>query len=148
MNDIVYSSKQKKYQISLKKNLPLQNIYSPPSNVYYMEFYRNFLFEYSLIGIVKLKSTRSNEIWYRIWEMEDLSKNVRKKQDRTSLRFVILINSLLIDANRSYFSAIMTTFQHPPYSETTVENIQFTLPNSGVVTYGSIDHVSKLIFGI
>ena len=50
-----------------------------------MAFYGNFLFEYSLIGIVKPKFTRRNEIWCRIWEIEDLSKNVRKKQDRTSL---------------------------------------------------------------
>ena len=50
-----------------------------------MEFYRNFLFQYSLIGIVKPKFFRRNEIRCRIWEIEDLSKNVRKKQDRTSL---------------------------------------------------------------
>ena len=50
-----------------------------------MKFYRNLLFQYSLIGIVKPKFTRRNEIWCRIWEIEDLSKNVRKKQDRTSL---------------------------------------------------------------
>ena len=48
-----------------------------------MKFYRNFLFEYSLIGIVKPKVTRKNEICCRILEI-DLSKNVRKKQDRTS----------------------------------------------------------------
>ena len=52
-----------------------------------MEFYRNFLFEYSLIGIVKPKFTWRNEIWCRILEIEDLSKNVRKKQDRASLNF-------------------------------------------------------------
>ena len=57
----------------------------PPSYVYYMEYYRNFLFDYSLIGIVKSKFTRRNEIWCRIWEVEDMSKNVRKEQDRTSL---------------------------------------------------------------
>ena len=52
MNDTVYSSKQKKYQISLKKQ-PSATKHSPLSNVYYMEFYRNFLFEYSIMGIVK-----------------------------------------------------------------------------------------------
>ena len=75
--------KEKNYKFSSKK--PSATKHSPPSNVYYMEFYRIFLFEYSLIGIVKPKFTRRNEIWCRIWEIEDLSKNVRKKQDRTSL---------------------------------------------------------------
>ena len=37
------------------------------------------------MGIVKPKFTRRNEIWCRILELEDLSKNVRKTQDRTSL---------------------------------------------------------------
>ena len=32
---------------------PSATKHSPPSNVYYMEIYRNFLIEYSLIGIVK-----------------------------------------------------------------------------------------------
>ena len=50
-----------------------------------MEFYRNFLFEYSLMGIVKTLFTRRNEIWCRILEIEDLSKNMRKTQDRASL---------------------------------------------------------------
>ena len=50
-----------------------------------MEFYPNFLFEYSLMGIVKPKFTQRNEIWCRILEIEDLSKNVRKTQGRTSL---------------------------------------------------------------
>ena len=36
--------------------------HSPPSYVNEMEFYRNFLFEYSLMGIVKPKFTRRNEI--------------------------------------------------------------------------------------
>ena len=35
----------------LKKKLSATK-HSPPSNVYYMEFYRNFLVECSLIGIV------------------------------------------------------------------------------------------------
>ena len=50
-----------------------------------MEFFLNFLFEYSFIGIVKLKYTRRNEMWCRILEKKDLSKKVRKTQDRTSL---------------------------------------------------------------
>ena len=59
--------------------------HSPPSYVYHIEFYRKFLFEYSLIGIVKAYFTRGNEIGCRIFEIEDLSKNVRKTQDRTFL---------------------------------------------------------------
>ena len=50
-----------------------------------MEIYRNFLFENSLTGIIKPKFTRRNEIWCRILEIEDLSKNVLKTQDWTSL---------------------------------------------------------------
>ena len=50
-----------------------------------MEFYCNFLIEYSLIDIVKPKFTRRNEMRCRILEIEDLSKNLRKTQDRTSL---------------------------------------------------------------
>ena len=83
MNNTVYTSKEKNYEFSSKKTFCYKN--SPPPNVYYMEFYRNFLFEYSLIGIVKPKFTRRNEIWCRIWEKEDLSKNVHKKQDRSFL---------------------------------------------------------------
>ena len=48
---------------------------STPSNIYYIECYRNFLFQYSLIDIVKPKFTRRNEIWRIIWEIDDLSKN-------------------------------------------------------------------------
>ena len=53
--------KRKKLSIFFIKN-PSATKQSPPSYVYYMEFYRNFLFEYSLIGIVKPKFTRRNEI--------------------------------------------------------------------------------------
>ena len=60
----------------LKK--PSATKHSPLSNVYYMEIYRNFLFEYSLMGILKPKFTRRNEIWCRLLEKQDLSKNVRK----------------------------------------------------------------------
>ena len=45
----------------LLKN-PSATKHSPPSNAYYMEFYRNFLFQFSLTGIVKPKFTRRNEI--------------------------------------------------------------------------------------
>ena len=48
------------YEFSSKK--PSATKHSPPSNVYYMEFYCNFLFQYSLIGIVKPKFFRRNEI--------------------------------------------------------------------------------------
>ena len=52
--------KTDKYQFSSRK--PSATKDSPPSNVNYMEFYCNFLFEYSLMGIVKPKFTRRNEI--------------------------------------------------------------------------------------
>ena len=45
-----------------------------------MEFYRKVLIKYSLIGIVKPKFTRRNEIWWRILEIEDLFKNVPKRR--------------------------------------------------------------------
>ena len=61
MNNTVYTSKEKLYQFSLKKN-PTATKHSPPSNVEYLEFYLNFLFEYSYIGIVRLKFTRRNEM--------------------------------------------------------------------------------------
>ena len=85
INNTVYSSKQKNHQFSSKK--PSATKHSPLSNIYNMEFYRNFLFEYSLTGIVKPKftCTRRNEIWCRILEIEDLPKNMCKTQDRTSL---------------------------------------------------------------
>ena len=56
MNNIVYTSKQKQYQFSSKNPSATKN--SPLSNVYYMEFFLNFLFEFGFIGIVKLKFTR------------------------------------------------------------------------------------------
>ena len=60
MNNTVYTSKRKNYQFSSKK--PSATKHSPLSNVSYMEIYRNFLFEYSLMGIIKPKFTRRNEI--------------------------------------------------------------------------------------
>ena len=42
-------------------------------------------FEYSLIGIVKPTFTRRYKSWCTIVKMEDLSENMRKKQDRRSL---------------------------------------------------------------
>ena len=60
MNNTVYTSKEKNCEFSSKK--PTATKHSPPSNVYFMEFYRNFLFEYCLIGIVQPKSTRKNKI--------------------------------------------------------------------------------------
>ena len=38
------------------------------------------LIQYSLIGILKPKFTRGNEIWSKITEKENLSKNVRKRR--------------------------------------------------------------------
>ena len=60
MNNTVYIPKEKKYEFSSKKRSATKHI--RPSNVYYIEFYRNFLFQYNLIGIVKPKFTRRNEI--------------------------------------------------------------------------------------
>ena len=63
INNTGYTSKREKLTIFLLKNQSatkqclLLNV-----NVYYMEFYRNILIEYSLIGIVKPKLTRKNEI--------------------------------------------------------------------------------------
>ena len=54
----------KNYEFSSKK--PSATKHSPPSNVYYIVFCHNCLFQYSLIGIVKPKFTRRNEIWCRI----------------------------------------------------------------------------------
>ena len=53
MNNTVYTSKEKNYEFSSKK--PSATKHSPPSNVYYVVFCRNFLFQYSLIRIVKPK---------------------------------------------------------------------------------------------
>ena len=64
MNNTVYTSNEKNCEFSYKK--PSATKHSPQSNVYYIEFYRKFLFQYSLIGIVKPKFTRRNEIRCRI----------------------------------------------------------------------------------
>ena len=60
MNNTVYTSKEKNYKFSSKN--PSATKHSPPCYVYYIEFHRNFLFEYSLMGILKPKFTRRNEI--------------------------------------------------------------------------------------
>ena len=78
MNNTFNTSKEKNYEFTSKK--PSATKHSSQSNDYYMEFYRNFLFQYSLIGIVK-------------------PKNVRKKQDRTSLsllRLILAFTSVLL----------------------------------------------------
>ena len=66
IRNTVYTSKEKNEQFK-KKNSATKH--SPPSNVYHIEFYRKFLFEYSLIGIVKAYFTRGNEIGCRILEI-------------------------------------------------------------------------------
>ena len=60
MNNTVYTSKRKNYKFSSKK--PSATKHSPLYIVYYMEIYRNLSFEYSLIGILKPKFTRRNDI--------------------------------------------------------------------------------------
>ena len=47
MNNTVYNSNKKYKQFSSEK--PSAKKHSSPSYVYYMEFYCNFLFDYSLI---------------------------------------------------------------------------------------------------
>ena len=56
----LHIKREKVLNFLLKKSSATKH--SPLSNVYYMELYRNFLFRYSLMGIVKLKFTRRNEI--------------------------------------------------------------------------------------
>ena len=41
--------------------MPSATKHNSPSDVNYMEFHRNILIEYSLIGILKPKFTRRNE---------------------------------------------------------------------------------------
>ena len=106
INNIVYTSKQKHYQFSSKNSSATKK--SPQSNVYYMEFFLIFLFEYSFIDIVKLKFTRRNEMWCRILEIEDLSKKVRKTQDRTSL--ISLVHSYLLLLDIPYLSSPVHIF--------------------------------------
>ena len=60
MSNTVYTSKRKNDQFSSRK--PSATKHSPLYNVYYMEIYRNFLFEYSSMGILKPKFSRRNEI--------------------------------------------------------------------------------------
>ena len=60
MTNTVYTSKEKNYKFCYEK--PSATKHCPPSNVYYVEFNRNILFAYSLMGIFKLKFTRRNEI--------------------------------------------------------------------------------------
>ena len=76
-----YTKREKNNNFLLKTFRHKQD---PPTDVYYMELYFTYL-EYSLIGIVKYKITRVKELWYRILEIEDMSKNVWKRQDRTFL---------------------------------------------------------------
>ena len=56
----VYITKRKK-KSQFSSKIPSATKHSPPSDVYYMEFHRNILIEYSLNGILKLKFTRRNE---------------------------------------------------------------------------------------
>ena len=60
MNNTVYTSKEKNYQFSSKK--PSATKHSPQFNVCTLKFLAFFLFEYSIMGIVKYKFTRRNEI--------------------------------------------------------------------------------------
>ena len=57
INNTVYTSKGK---INKPSKKPSATKHSTPSNVYYMDFYRKFVIEYSLIGIVKPLFTRGN----------------------------------------------------------------------------------------
>ena len=90
MNNTVYTSKEKNYQFSSKK--PYATKHSPPSNVYYMEFYRIFLFEYSLMDIVKSKFTRRNEILCRILEIARRSVQKCAQNAGSSVLNAITVN--------------------------------------------------------
>ena len=59
---LLFTYQKRKIMNFLLKKKTSATKHIPPSNVYYIEFYRNFLFQYSLIGIVKPKFTRRNEI--------------------------------------------------------------------------------------
>ena len=59
-NILFTHQKRKIMNFHLKKTSATKH--SPLSNVYYIESYRNFLFQYDLIGIVKPKFTGKNEI--------------------------------------------------------------------------------------
>ena len=121
---------------------PSTTKHSPPSHVYYMEFYCNFVFHYSLIGIVKSKFFRRNEIWCRIWEIKDLSKNVRKKQDRTSLNnyaiffsskkiwFVLLTPTLILIHSLSWYYLF---------------NVQILIWKFRSIRIDQFDHIKMLI---
>ena len=75
---------QKEKKLTLFLEQPSATNHCPPSNVYHMDFYRNFVTEYSLIGMLKPLFTKRYEIRCRILKIEDSSENVRKTQDRTS----------------------------------------------------------------
>ena len=62
MNNTVSHQYGKEKIINFPFKKPSATKHSPLSNVYYMEIYRNFSFEYSLMGILKPKCTRRNEI--------------------------------------------------------------------------------------
>ena len=60
MNNTVYISKEKNYEFSSKK--PFATKHSPHLMCIIWNFTAFFLFQYSLIGIVKPKFTRRNEM--------------------------------------------------------------------------------------
>ena len=61
MNCTIYTTKEKKYQFFSKT--PSASKQSPPSSVNNMEFIAFFLYECSLLGIIKSKFTSRNEIY-------------------------------------------------------------------------------------
>ena len=68
MNNTVYTSKAKNYQYFSKKRSATKH--SPPSNVNYMEFNRNLLFEYSLFDC-------KTSIYQKKWNMIQNYENRR-----------------------------------------------------------------------
>ena len=52
--------KKEKLKMFFEKNFRYKT--QSPSNVYYLKFYRNFIIEYSLSGILRPKFTRRNVI--------------------------------------------------------------------------------------
>ena len=85
MSNTVYTSKRKRYQFSSRK--PSATKIIPYIMFITWKFIAIFLFEYTLMGILKPEFTRRNEIYdaeFRKYKI--LTKTVRKTQDRTSLR--------------------------------------------------------------
>ena len=86
---ILITHQKRKIMNFLLKSLPLQNIV-PHVMFIIWNFTAIFLFQYSLIGIVKPKFFRRNEIWCRIWEIQDLQLLIKAGELHPSLLIHII----------------------------------------------------------